>query len=31
MAMHGVNAQGGYINQEGGSTLELPYWREVEA
>ena len=29
MAMHGVNAQSGYIDQEGGSTLELPYWREV--
>jgi hypothetical protein len=31
VAMHGVNVQAGYIDQEGGSTLELPYWREVEA
>lgn len=29
VASHGVNAQGGYINQAGGSTLELPYWRQV--
>jgi hypothetical protein len=28
VAIHGVNAAAGYINQEGGSTLELPYWRE---
>ena len=26
IALHGVNVQGGYINQAGGSTLEIPYW-----
>ena len=26
VALHGVNVQGGYINQQGGSTLEIPYW-----
>jgi len=31
VAMHGVNVQAGYIDQSGGSTLELPYWREMEA
>ena len=29
IALHGVNAQGGYINQAGGSTLEVPYWNQV--
>lgn len=31
MALHGVNAQGGYIDQEGGSTVKLPYWEVTAA
>ena len=26
VALHGVNAQGGYINQAGGSSVQIPYW-----
>lgn len=26
VALHGVNVQGGYINQAGGSTVTIPYW-----
>jgi hypothetical protein len=29
VAVHGINAQGGYIDQQGGSTVELPYWRSA--
>jgi hypothetical protein len=25
VAVHGINAQGGYINQQGGSTVTIPY------
>lgn len=31
VATHGVNAQGGYINQAGGSTVTIPYWDTVSA
>ena len=27
VAVHGVNAQAGYIDQQGGSTVTIPYWR----
>ena len=27
VAVHGVNAQGGHINQKGGSTVTIPYWK----
>jgi hypothetical protein len=30
-AVHGVNAQGGYIDQAGGSTVEIPYWAEPQS
>lgn len=30
-AVHGVNAQGGYINQQGGSTVEIPYFIDTAA
>ena len=26
VAVHGVNAQGGYIDQQGGSTVSIPYY-----
>ena len=29
VAVHGINAQGGYIDQQGGSTVAVPYWHEV--
>ena len=27
VAVHGVNAQAGYIDQQGGSSVTIPYWR----
>jgi hypothetical protein len=30
VAVHGINVQGGYIDQQGGSTVEIPYWEPVE-
>ena len=27
VAVHGVNAQGGHIDQAGGSTVAIPYWK----
>lgn len=30
VAVHGVNVQGGYIDQEGGSDVLIPYWVEPE-
>lgn len=27
VAVHGLNAQAGYIDQQGGSTVTIPYWR----
>lgn len=29
VATHGINAQGGYINQAGASTVNIPYWETV--
>lgn len=31
VAAHGVNVQGGYIDEQGGSSLKVPYWLEVTA
>ncbi|HWH27541.1 MAG TPA: hypothetical protein VNU26_01035 [Mycobacteriales bacterium] len=31
IAVHGVNAQGGYINQQGGSTVTVPFWEPAAA
>ena len=31
VAVHGVNAQGGYIDQEGGSTVTIPFWESAPA
>ena len=31
VAVHGVNVEGGYIDQQGGSTVEIPYWEAAAA
>lgn len=30
VAVHGANVAAGYIDQQGGSTVDLPYWQETE-
>lgn len=30
VAVHGVNVQAGYIDQQGGSSVTIPYWRPAE-
>ena len=30
VAVHGANVQGGHINQKGGSTVTIPYWKTAE-
>lgn len=31
IAVHGVNVQGGYIDQQGGSTVTIPFWEPAAA